>query len=342
MEPNERLEPYLGRLRGLPFVKGLTVDLERATPAGIIPDARIRLRTPKREFTFWAELKRTHLTRALVDGLLGQMAHLGPGHWILFAPHIGRDLGKHLVTHGANYIDTAGNCHIAIGDEFLVHVEGLGPARRPPLERTVRGPGYQVYFAILAQPRLLAEPVRVLARQAGVGKTAAAETLNRLRAEGIVGVDRGGKRLLDFQRLFDRWITGYATVVRPRLMIGRFQTNEPQPEIREERIGDALRKKTRWAWGGGAAAMRLTNHYHGPLTVLHLEHRMPDLGRRIGAVPAREGHLTVLGVPGPIALEGVTPNTVHPLLVHAELLATGDDRAREAAQEVRQRYLEPR
>jgi hypothetical protein len=121
--------------------------------------------------------------------------------------------------------------------------------------------------------------------------------------------------------------------------MGRFHTNDRGAEAREDRIERELGETTTWAWGGGAAAMRLTGHYHGPDTVLHLEHPLPDFGKRLKAIPAREGPLIVLGVPGRVAFEGAKPRTVHPLLVHAELLATGHERAREAAQEVWNRYV---
>ena len=64
-----------------------------------------------------------------------------------------------------------------------------------------------------------------------------------------------------------------------------------------------------------------------------------DFTRRLRLLPARTGELAVLAAPGPLAYEGEVPRTVHPLLVYGELLAGRDDRAREAAAEVRTRFL---
>ena len=336
------LEPYLAQLRKLPFVKGVEAELQLGRAKRIQADALVRLRTPRGERTLLAEVKRTHVTRPLVDGLLARTPRDVRTEWILFAPHIGAEIGRHLRENGTNYIDAAGNCFLAIKQEYIANVEGRRPEKKTPLERGIRGPGHQILFAVLARPELLNAPVRILAEAAGVGKTAAAEMIRRLAEEGLVGADRERRRLLRVQTLLDRWLAGYAATVRPQLLMGRFHTNDREAEAREDRIERELGETTTWAWGGGTAAMRLTGYYHGPNTVLHLEHPLPDLGKRLKAITAEDGPLLVLGVPGRIAFEGARPRTVHPLLVHTELLATGNERAREAAQEVWSRYLTDR
>ena len=137
-------------------------------------------------------------------------------------------------------------------------------------------------------------------------------------------------------------MAGYATVVRPRLLVGRYRTNDADPETLEERIEKALGETVTWAWGGGAAAMRLTKLYRGEATVLHVDVPPADLARRLRALPAEGGPLTILQGPGRIAFEGALPRTVHPLLVYTELLTARSARARDAAREIQERYLRPR
>ena len=85
--------------------------------------------------------------------------------------------------------------------------------------------------------------------------------------------------------------------------------------------------------------MRLTAHYHGPQTVLHVDALPADLLKVLKAIPDRNGPLEVLGLPGPLALRGMSEDTIHPLLVYAELLREQNDRAREAAYEILERWL---
>jgi hypothetical protein len=334
------LRPYLDLLDGLPFVTGVAVVLPGQAGGGVRPDTILRLTTPRGKRELRAEIKRTHLTNATVGGTIARIPERQRTQWLLLAPFIGAGIGQQLKANGINYMDEAGNCYIALAKEYVAFVEGRRAQRRPVHERGIRAAGYQVLFALLARRDLMNAPVRGLAEAAAVGKSAAAEMLKRLQNEGLAGTDRDGRRLLMPEVVLDRWIAGYVAQVRPRLMIGRFRTREQEPGAMENWIEQKLGETTAWAWGGGAAAIRLTGYYRGTETVLHLADRPRDIGRRLQAVPDRLGPLVVLGVPGPIAFEGALERTVHPLLVYTELLATGGERAREAAQELWTRYRE--
>jgi hypothetical protein len=61
--------------------------------------------------------------------------------------------------------------------------------------------------------------------------------------------------------------------------------------------------------------------------------------RQLHVLPAKDGPIVVLGIPGLLGLQGPAPHIAHPLLVYTELLVEGDERAREAAEEIRSRYL---
>ena len=56
-------------------------------------------------------------------------------------------------------------------------------------------------------------------------------------------------------------------------------------------------------------------------------------------VPASELVVNAAVVTPLVVLSGALPRTVHPLLVYTELLTSGDERAREAGVELRERFL---
>jgi hypothetical protein len=85
--------------------------------------------------------------------------------------------------------------------------------------------------------------------------------------------------------------------------------------------------------------MRITKQYRGEETVLHVLNPTADLPKRLRAMPAADGPFMIQRTPAKTAFEGIVPQTVHPLLVFAELMAGGNPRACEVALEIQERYL---
>ena len=151
---------------------------------------------------------------------------------------------------------------------------------------------------------------------------------------------RSGAHWLDAPAVLSRWLVGYSGVVRPRLLIGGYRTQDADPPALEARLAQQMPAQISWAFGGGAATQRLTGHYRGELTVVHAIQPPADLHRTLRAIRTEQRpSLVLLKAPGPLLLQGIQPCTAHPPLVYQELLCVGDDRAREAAADLRERYL---
>jgi hypothetical protein len=297
------------------------------------------VRTPRKQHRFLVELKRAHLTHEVAQDLIARTRHAPQAQWLLFAPYVPPGMAGLLVEAGLGYVDEAGNCYLAIGKDHIAMIEGRRPIERPGRGRGMGAPGHRILFAILADPDVLNKPAREFARLAGTGKTAVIHTLDRLEADGLVGRGATRRHLLNRKQVLERWLAGYATMVRPRMLAGTYRVPDEEMQMLERRIETALGNATKWAWGGGAAAMRLTRHYRGGQTVIHLQEPPENLPQLLRALPAKEGPLIILRTPGEIAFNGALPRTAHPLLVYTELLAANDERANEAAEEVRERFL---
>ncbi len=353
------LDAYLARLEALPFVDGVRLARDGRVGGQTSWEARVELQVGRRTHRFFVEHQSTpRLNYALLDSVLARVAKRPVARWILFTPHVTSPMAAYLQKRGVNYMDAAGNCHVVVGKRHVAVVEGKRPERIHPARQRIGSQGYRVAFALLARRDLVGEPVRTIAEQAGVGKSVVAITLRRLEEDGILLRSQAATRLLGPDQLLDRWLTGYADVLRPRLFLGAFRTQEAEPADLERRLRSELERPTgedrgpregpfaaepdrvvRWAWGGATAAYRLTGHYRARQLVLHLEHLTAGLTRALRLVPAREGQLLILGVPGPLAFQGAVPHTVHPVLVYSELLASLDERAHEAAAEIRRLHL---
>lgn len=323
----------------MPFVDDLELRIEPDGPPGQYrPDAKLILVTPTGRVPFYVEVKRTHLTYAIADAVTAHARKVEEAPLLLAAPYVPPGIAEQLAEAGINYVDEAGNYRVAVGERYFAERTGQKPDKRPKALQGARLAGHQVIFTLLARPEYVDLTIRELAEKANVGKTAAGDALKRLEARGLIG-KRKPRRILEPRELMDRWLAGYTTYVRPRLFLGAYRTPHGDPDDLEAAIEDAA-PDVEWAWGGGAAADRLTGYYRGEETVLHVDDEPDQMLRAIRALRAEDGPLRVFGVPGPVAFEGAAPRTVHPLLVYTELYASGGERARDAAREIGERYLE--
>ncbi len=338
MTEDTRTSPYLENLLSLPFLRKATLQAEPQR-MGSHGDAMLELTTPRGRRRLLVEEKGSHLSQALVSDLIARASSRATTPLILFAPYVSPDMGALLVSHGINFVDRVGNCHLDLGGRYVGHVEGRKLRQSSDAPGGIRAPGFRLIFALLVEPDLLNASARELARASGVSLGTASNILRRLEHDRIVVRTKSKRHLVRRDDLVERWIAGYAETLRPQLFGGRFQTPDKDPPTLEGRVAGLLGQDGTWAWGGAAAAFRLTKHYRSDETVLHVEAASSDLPKRLRAIPHSSGRLILLGVPGPLAFRGQVPRTVHPLLIYTELVLTGSDRAREAAAELRDRFL---
>ncbi len=331
----DTLQRFADRLTALPFVDA--VDIAGDDNGASM--RRIVVHTARRDYRLAVEVQRTALSYALVDRSV-RTRELADAPWILVAPYVSPRMGAYLAERGVNFVDEVGNCRVMLDEGYLALVEGRKPPRRAVLQEGIRAPGYQVLFALLADPDLLAGTVREIAAAAGVGKTTAAKMIRRLRQERLIAPADRGHRLLRPSKLVDRWLIAYNDVVRPHLFVDCYRTADADPAALVDRIEGVLeREGIAGVWGGGVALDRITSWYRGPSTVLLLPEVPAGFAQLLRALPAGDGDLTILRLPGPVAAAGIAPRTAHPLLIYTELLVRGDERAREMALQFRDEYL---
>lgn len=330
-------EAVLEQLRALPFVRGASLQHEPASPGEPSPDATVLVKTPSGQRRLFVETLRSNLTYAVAARLVGQLKAQQPGRWVVFAPYVPGPMGRYLAEEGVNFVDGVGNCYVVLDKNYIARIEGRKPEKSAE-QVGMRAASYQVLFVLLAGEDHLNSTVRDQAELAGVGKSTAAQTLQHLEAEGFIGHQGDRKGLLNTKVLLDRWLGGYAEVLRPRWLRGRYQVGDV--EAFERQVPGKLGTLTSWGWSGGVAAMRLTGHYRGSETVLFFGPTPASTTTSdLGMLPDREGPVSLLQAEGTLAFKGAKPKTVHPLLVYGELLAKPSDRAAEAAEEVRAQWL---
>jgi hypothetical protein len=290
------------------------------------PDAILGLRFGGRELRYRVEVKR-RLRPATLGAVVHQLRTHG-GNPLLVTDHVTPPLAEALRVQGIEFLDAAGNAFLH-QPPLLVFVKGQQAGDEPPaLERgrAFQATGLQVLFALLARPELVARPYREIAIAAGVAHGTVGWVMAELPGLGYVANVGGRRRLVNGERLLDRWTEAYARTLRPKLLLGRYRGD----------LG-ALQKATPWPVGvligGEFAAARLTRHLRPGTATFYVQALDPkallklvlkadtegnvDFRRRFWNFPAEETQLT--------------PN----LLVYADLLAIGDARCLETAQLLR-------
>jgi hypothetical protein len=262
---------------------------------------------------------------------------------LLAARYVPRPTGERLVEAGVNFVDRAGNVHLRLGEDHNVLVLGRRDAEPAPMVRRPSPALIQVLFVLLADAASAGWPVRALADAAGIGRTAAATARQRLVAEKVLQHQRGTYHLVDRKRLADQFVDGYNRILRSHLLIGRFRAPERSPELLLEHFGRlAKRADLFWAVTGGQAAYALQHFYRHDQVEVFSTAVSSDLLRELRLVPDREGPIVLLrAFSRYCAWRQVGEIWVaHPWLIYSELLHQGEPRSLEAADHLREEYLE--
>lgn len=259
---------------------------------------------------------------------------------LLITEHITPPMAETLRGQKQQFVDAAGNAYLEAPG---LHVMIIG--RKPPAAHahTSAGKAYttgglKVMFALLCDPELANSTQRVIATRAGVALGAIPAVLADLRQAGHVWELKQSRRLAANKRLLDEWALTYARRQRAKALQATFAVKDfdawPQWTIEAPAA----------LWGGEPAAQLLVQYLRPGVLTLYAEKIPPRLliAQRMIKVSHVEEGQRVLEWRKPFwgqAPDAPRPDTVHPVLVYADLLATGDARCIATAQIVYDTHL---
>ncbi len=327
------LRDALGAFEATTARTATIVATELQLPQGVA-DAEVLLDAEQRLIV---EVKRT-LTPTTLGPALAQLKRFGrPG--MLVTRYVTPPMAERLKHLDTAFLDTAGNAYVRT-PKMLIYVEGRKPQQPAQVERTVRAfrpTGLKVIFALLCVPELATAPYRTIAAQAGVALGTVGWTFYDLRRLGYFPPTRPKGGLIEKRdRLIDAWVEAYPQQLRPRLRPRRFRVKELDWWKTDE-----LTRLDMWLGQEPAAAL-LTRHLRPEIITVYGDTHFDTLARKIHPVKDDHGNLEVLQKFWNFkpATEGVEDYpVVPPLLIYADLVATGDARNLETAKMIREKYL---
>jgi hypothetical protein len=328
--------------RAVARVRLLGVDLEIVAREKRIDhrivDAVVRFRANGQPTEHLVEVKKG-LRPATLGATLLQMRELEQlgKPVLLVTDYVTPQLAEKLRGADVPFVDVAGNAYLNQPPLFI-WVKGEKPPERCVTERAVgrafQATGLKVVFAMLCHPGWVDKPYREIAELAGVAHGTVGWVMTDLEQNGyIVKLKRVGRRLRNRRQLLNTWVEAYARVLRPKLLMGRYETAERGWWEKANVLNYGLQ------WGGEPAAAVLDHYLRPGITTLYGEN-LPN--RFIAENRLRtdeKGYVEMRKRFWHFEYEWAWPELVPPVLIYADLLAEGNARCIEAAQRIYEKHL---
>jgi hypothetical protein len=333
---------YLNKIRALDFVSdakfGPAPDLGK-----IHPDGMLKIRTPKRSYIFIVETKRSYLDSSTLNAIISHanVSSDATRHPVLlFARYVPEPSAERLIHAGINFVDLAGNMHLALNNDYVRTVIGKKEDQRYS-EKIVTPARIQFLFVLAAQPEATTWTVRRLADAAGISKSNAAKIRQQLIVERFLTPHKNGW-VVDAKELEEQLVRGYERVLRPRILVGRFRAQEATDELLIDKFKQVFREASiDWSLTGGPAASLLQHFYKGVEMPIFVGTLTDNMQRELRVLPDRTGPLIFLRSFGPLTrwkkTQGI--HIAHPWLIFTELMLSEDPRAHEAAVNLKGEFL---
>ena len=313
------------------------LDREQPTLGRTRADALVRIGYGKQADALYAVEVKRWLTPANLGPVVTRLRTLGTAA-LLITDYATPQVAEKLKELDIPFADTAGNAYLR-GPNFLVWVAGCRPhttGKPPRAGRAWQPTGLKLIFALLCNPDWIALGYRELAARAGVANGTVGWVMRDLVEQGFLIKARRRtipRRLRDRRKLLDRWVEVYTGTFRQTTLLKRYHADTPDwwKKLDPARHNVLL--------GGEPAAALLTEYLKpGTVTVypkvayftLLLDFRLRE---------EADGEVEIRQRFWPFEYEWGHPNLVPPVLIYADLLATGDARCIETAQRIYDGHL---
>lgn len=307
---------------------------------GTYEEARVILKPKDQPHHFFrAEVKRVDRFAILADFKyrLGEHAN----EMLLVAPHITEEMADKCKELNLQFIDTVGNAYIDRPGLFVL-IKGQRPNEafkldRPEGKRAVTPTNLRVVFALLCKPALLNATYRDLKEAAEVALGTIGWVFFDLDERGYTARDKKNRVLLERQKLIQEWVTNFPIKLRPKLNARKFSAPNPEwwKTVDVRQYGAQ--------WGAEIAAEKLTGYLRPQTCTIyfHGKEKQKNITRMVVEYKLKAdpfGDIEVMDAFWDFKNDQLT-ETVPPILVYADLLATLDPRNFETAKIIHEKYI---
>ena len=356
MRPKNPLsQKCIAYLESLPNINA-TIQGEPYFSSEFLADGELIISTSNKTANYICEIK-TGITNDIVEQVAEYFTNLskrlnGKQRPLLVTRNLSNLVIDQLLERNIEFVDVDGNIYLNSSDIYIAVRNQISKENiNKSLEITASA--LQVVYFILKDPSIIASDGSNgnywkidCHLVGGITPKTVKNTLEKLEKLDYIKRTSKGYEIIDYVKLFERWELGYSKSLHSKLLIGKFRHigSRNFTEIEDRIKLDA--HKDGYLIGGELAASIMTQYLRpvGATLYIRKEFNYLQLAVDLGLKPDPDGNIEFHQIFDKqhdlFDHNGELNNLINPLLVHAELVRTGDSRLKETAQLIFDKYIE--
>jgi hypothetical protein len=305
--------------------------------------------TPQNRIKYIVEIK-APITLETLDSTINYLHHLkeklsNGKRTLLVTYKLSDEVFNLLVKNNIEFIDTTGNIYLNNSSLYILIRSSSTPSRKLSSTPKITNSTFKVAYAILQDPIILEYPtLELIANAAGVDGKTVKRSLESLYLLNYLQRQRSGKyRIKNYRKLLERWEMGYIENLRSELLIGTFNSRENIDfnDISNQILAIAQNQKI--IIGGELGATIITGYLKPISMILHIpeEDNYRVITTMLRLKPDPKGNISIFKQFGNKNQPKypLSEFVADPLLIHAELSLHPDERLKETAKRLYEKYI---
>ena len=345
------LQKCLKQIESLPNLKAEVSTIPYVSKT-ILADGQLILHTPQATVEYICEIK-SNITSETINNVIEYFTHFRERldknqKPLLITENLSDQIVEDLLKKNIEFIDVTGNIYLNSSNFYLL-------VRRPSLSLKnslkdslkITDKTLMVIFFLLQNPDL---SMKFIDSEESLNK----QFLNpdKLEIDKLYKLNylekrHGTYQIVDYLKLLERWELAYTETLRSQLFIDTFTpiNNLTFPDISNLLI----QRANNWEYliGGELGAALATNYLYPITATLHVPENYTRIFVDLKLKPSSTGEITFLKKWTSLDVwknsDNIkNSNLADPLLIHAELMMSKDERLRETANIIFNKYIKPK
>lgn len=354
MQPNHPwLQKCLQKLEELPQIE-TTTTIEPFVE-NTIADGLLTIYTPHNKFKYIFEIK-SPIALETIDSTTNYLNYekrksSNDQRTLLITDALSETVVNFLLEKNIEFIDTTGNIYLNNSSLYILIRSSSTQTKKLPSTSTITNSTLKVAYAILQDPIILEYPTsELIANAAGVDWKTVESSLENLYQLNYLQRQRNEKyRIKSYTKLLEIWELGYIENLRSELLIGTFSSKENIDfnDISNQVLAITQNQKIiigRKIIIGGELGAAIVTGYLKPISmIIHIpeEENYRVITTMLRLKPDPKGNISIFkqfGNKNKHKYPSSEP-VADPLLIHAELYLHPDERLKETAKHLYEKYI---